>query len=84
MPEGQFNQLTASAGDLLSQMYLNNLRRISRMKMSRKTRQLIVNYAKEAQKLDAEVAKLKAERKAIVHGDIIQSMKEDPTATLLP
>nr|DAI06890.1 MAG TPA: hypothetical protein [Microviridae sp.] len=83
MPEGQFNQLTASAGDLLSQMYLNQSKKNLTDEDVKKTRQLIVNYAKEADKLDAEVAKLKAERKAIVHGDIIQSMEEDPTATLL-
>lgn len=44
---------------------------------------MIVNYAKEADKIDAEVAKINAERKAVVHGDIIQSMEEDPAATVL-
>lgn len=83
MPEAQFNQLTASAGELVTQMYLNNSKKNLTDEDVKKTRQLIVNYTKEADKLDAEVAKIKAERKAIVHGDIIQSMEEDPGATVL-
>lgn len=83
LPEAQFNQLTAAAGELVSQMYLNETKKDLTRSDIEKTRQLIVNYAKEADKLDAEVAKLKAERKAIVHGDIIQSMEEDPAATFL-
>lgn len=83
MPEAQFNELTATAGELVSQMYLNQSKKNLTDEDVKKTRQLIVNYTKEADKLDAEVAKIKAERKAIVHGDIIQSMEEDPGATIL-
>ena len=83
MPEAQFNQYTAAAGELVSQMYLNDSKKNLTDEDIKKTRQLLINYAKEADKIDAEVAKIKAERKAIVHGDIIQSMEEDPSATVL-
>ena len=83
MPEANYNQLTAAAGELVSQMYLNDSKKELTDQDVKKTRQLIVNYAKEAEKIDAEIAKIQAERKAVVHGDIIQSMEEDPAATIL-
>lgn len=83
MPEADFNHLTAAAGELVTQMYLNESKKDLTDADIKKTRQLIVNYSKEAEKLSAETEKIKAERKAIVHGDIIQSMEEDPAATLL-